>query len=257
MEQQKDTIAQRVKKLEETRFSIVLWLTGFFIFFLMAIVAVFIISTVLQVNSVTEVISSRLMIPVVAKALEVVDGDGFKELLETMDDTSDFYLETQRSLAEIKAESYVTYLYTMAPVNNDWRGLKFMYIVDGSFFLEELEEKRSEFSFLGDQVEVSAYDTAFFETISTKQYHRGRIDHNEYWGSIISVFAPIFDSDNKLVGILGCDIKVDDLIRWVRSLFTWEGTLVLSLALVGLLVYLYLYRKVDGYFKSRIGEISL
>jgi sensor histidine kinase regulating citrate/malate metabolism len=253
MEKREDTLAQRAKKVEEARFSIVLWSTVFLIFFLLSIVGVFIIATILQVNSVTEVISSRLLVPVMTKALEVVDGDEFKKFLGNMDDTSNYYLETQRILAEIKAGSHATYLYTMAPVNGNWRGFDFEYIIDGSFFLEELEEKGDEFSYLGDQVEISSYEAAFFEAIRTKQYHAGSIEQNEYWGSIVSVYAPILDSDNELVGILGCDLKVEDLILWVRSLFRSEGALVLSLAVVGLLLYLYLIRKVNVFFRSHTG----
>jgi hypothetical protein len=244
------SIARQVEKLEATRSSIVFWLTVLFIFFLVSIFGVFIIGSVFQINSITEIICSRLLQPVVEKALELVDGDEFEGLLESMDDNSDYYVETQRELAKIKAESYAHYLYTMAPENGDWNSWDFQYIIDGSFFLEEDAE---DFSALGELEDVSSYDSAFFETIKDKKLSLGTVDLNETWGALISVYAPIINSNGEMVGLLGCDIDTGEIVSWVRSQLSWQIGMVFGLFLIGLAIYIFLVRKVNNSMKVRTG----
>jgi hypothetical protein len=92
-------ITRQVEELDANRFSIVFRVTVLFIFFLVCVFGVFIIGSVFQINSITSIICTRLVQPVAEKAVEAVDGDEFEALLESMDDSSDFYVETQRRLA--------------------------------------------------------------------------------------------------------------------------------------------------------------
>jgi hypothetical protein len=139
----------------------------------------------------------------------------------------------------------------MAPANGDWSGPEFLYIIDGSFFLEENAE---DFFALGDMEDVSTYDSAFFETIRDKKLSLGQVDLNETWGALVSVYMPIINSGGEMVGLLGCDIETGEIVSWVRSQLSWQIVMVFCLVLIGLLMYIFLVKKINKLFKSRTVE---
>jgi hypothetical protein len=242
------SISEQAENVEKNRDFFILWLTAFFSLFIIAVFVVFIVGSVLQVRSATGMITARLSKPVIDKALEVIDGDQFGELLESMDDTSEFFIETQQKLVEINKESQSLFLYTMAPVDGDWTGVDFFYVIDGSFYIEE---DADEISPLGTEEDTSSWDAAFFEAISTQTLQMGQIDQNEEWGAMVSSYAPIFNSQGTMVGILGCDIEAASMITWLRGQVSWQMAVVLGFIALGLGVFILLIRKVTQVFKIR------
>jgi methyl-accepting chemotaxis protein len=212
-------------------------LTLFFIFFFVAIFGVFIITSVLQVNSVTRYICSQLGQPTVEQVQALIDGDAFEALADSLDEEDPYYEEARLQMLEIKERVNCIYLYTMAPKDDTtWR-----FIIDGSTTPEDEEN----FSPLGSEEDISGYESAFFETINRQSIQLGQVDRTEDWGTVISTYGPIFNSAGKMVGLIGCDLEGDSVAAWIRTQVFWQlGVVVLFIA-AALSVYLLLIRKIN------------
>jgi methyl-accepting chemotaxis protein len=216
-------------------------LTLFFIFFFIAVFSVFTITSLLQINTVIRFVCSRIALPALTRTAEIIDGDQFEALSKSLDPRDPFYEETRLKMLEIKERVNCRYLYTMAPVG----GSIFRYIIDGSAPPDDTEN----FSPLGTEEDVSSYDSAFMETVRTKETLVGTIDQNELWGTIVSVYTPILNSSNKLVGIIGCDLEADSITAWIRTQAIWQIAVVAGFILLGVVVYISLLRKLDQVFE--------
>jgi methyl-accepting chemotaxis protein len=222
---------------EEDVSSLKFWITLFFIFFFIAIFGVFIVSSVLQVNTVTRFVCSQLALPTVNRVAEIIDGDAFEALSLSLDGEDPYYETVRSRMLEIKQQVNCLYLYTMAPVTDEM----YRFIIDGSAPPDDEEN----FSPLGAEEDVSEYDRAFLTTMRTKTLQLGEIDQNETWGSLISVYAPILNSKGEAVGIIGCDLAADSIIEWIRTQVAGQIVVVLAVDLLGLFVYLLLQRKIN------------
>jgi methyl-accepting chemotaxis protein len=212
-------------------------LTLFFIFFFVAIFAVFIITSVLQVNSVTRFICSQLGLPIVEQVLSLVDGDRFQALAGSLDEDDPYYEETRVRMLEIKERVNCLYLSTMAPVN----GTTWRFIIDGSAPPEDGER----FSPLGAEEDVSDYEAAFFDTVNTRSVQLGQVDRTENWGTVISTYGPILNSSGELVGLIGCDFEGDSIASWIRTQVFWQLGVVALFVVVALTVYILLLKKIN------------
>jgi methyl-accepting chemotaxis protein len=212
-------------------------LTLFFIFFFVAIFAVFIITSVLQVTSVTQYICSQLGLPTVEQVRTLIDGDAFEALAGSLDEHDPYYEETRIKMLEIKERVNCNYLYTMAPMNETtWR-----FVIDGSASPEDGEN----FSPLGAEEDISGYEAAFFETINTRSVQFGQVDRTEDWGTVISTYGPIFNSSGEMVGLIGCDLAGDRVAAWIRTQVFWQLGVVVLFILAALTVYILLLKKID------------
>jgi methyl-accepting chemotaxis protein len=210
--------------------SLKLRVTFFFVFFFIAIFGIFIITSVLQVNTVTRFVCSRLAMPAVQRVSAIIDGDRFEAFCASPDVRDPFYEEIRLQMLEIKKGINCLYLYTMAPVT----GKVWKYVIDGSAPPDDEEQ----FSPLGTEEDISAYDTAFFKTTLEKRPQLGAIDQNETWGPLISAYAPILNSSGEPVGIIGCDLEAAAIIAWIRTQVMWQLGAVIIFTLAGLIVYL-------------------
>ncbi|MFP3089413.1 hypothetical protein LQZ21_03710 [Treponema sp. TIM-1] len=212
-------------------------ITLFVVFFFIAVFGVFVITSVLQISAVTRFVCSRIGLPMVEKVASIIDGDAFEALSRSLDPGDPYYEKTRLRMLEIKQTVNCRYLYTMAPVNTSI----FRYIIDGSSTPDDGEN----FSPLGAEEDISAYDSAFFVTLRTKKIQLGGIDMNETWGNLISVYAPILNSRGDLVGIIGCDLEADTIIAWIRTQVLWQLGVVFIFALLALTVYFSLVKRLN------------
>ncbi|MDR2630945.1 MAG: hypothetical protein LBC60_08495 [Spirochaetaceae bacterium] len=212
-------------------------ITLFVVFFFIAIFGVFVITSVLQISAVTRFVCSRIGLPMVNKVADLIDGDDFEALSRSLDPEDPYYENTRLKMLEIKQTVNCRYLYTMAPVSTS----VFRFIIDGSSTPDDTEN----FSPLGVEEDVSAYDSAFFLTLRTKEIQLGTIDLNETWGNIISIYAPILNSRGDLVGIIGCDLEADTIIAWIKTQVLWQLGVVLLFAILALTVYFSLVKRIN------------
>jgi methyl-accepting chemotaxis protein len=229
----------RYEEQEKNKSVLKLRITFFFVFFLVAVFAVFIITSVLQVSTVTRYICSQLALPTVQKALEIIDPDSFKKLAETLDGEDPYYEEARKALLELKEESNVLYLYTMAPEDEN----VYRYIIDGSGPPED-----EDFSALGDLEDISEWDGAALATGRTKSTQMGTLDKSDLWDYTISAYEPILTKSGEFVGLIGCDIDASGIVSWIRTQVLWQLGIVVLLTAVGLVVYLTLIHRVNRSF---------
>ena len=229
-----------LEKLEKNSSSLKYRITFFFVFFLLAVFSVFIITSLLQVNTLTRFLGFHYAMPAVNSAMELIDGDSFERIARTMDTSDPYYIETQQKLLEIKKETNVMYLYTKAQVE----GTMFMYVIDGS------DVPGGElFSELGDSEDLAFFDSAAMKAFNTGTTLIGTIDQQEEWGALISVYAPIFNNAGDVVGLLGSDVDATEIVQWIRTQILWQVGIVAIFIAVGLTVYISVIRLVNKNFK--------
>ena len=232
-------------ELEKNKSSLRIRITFFFIFFLMAVFAVFIITSVLQANTLTRFLGFRYAMPAVERAMELIDADAFERLIRTMDPTDPYYVETQQRFLEIKENTNVMYLYIMAQVE----GTMFMYVIDGS------DVPGGElFSALGDLEDLAFFDRAAMRAFTTGTTLIGAIDQQDEWGSLISVYAPIINHAGEVIGLLGSDVDASEIVQWIRTQVIWQLGIVFILIVVGLVVYLGVIKLLNKSFSLITGK---
>ncbi|MDR3167489.1 MAG: hypothetical protein LBT93_06050 [Treponema sp.] len=235
-----DNIENEVEARQQRLSAIKFRITLFVLFFLIAIFGVFVLTSVLQISTVTRFVCSRIGLPMVERVVQLIDGDAFEALSRSLDPQDPYYEEIRKKILELKQTINCRYLYTMAPVSTS----VYRYIIDGSTTPDDTEN----FSPLGTEEDISAYDNAFFVTIRTKEVQLGGIDRNETWGNLISVYAPILNSRGDAVGIIGCDLDADPIIAWIKNQVLWELGIVLLFSLLILIVYLSLIKQINRFF---------
>lgn len=162
------------------------------------------------------IIFTFLLITVNIKAneTELLWGDEFVKILESNEKESHpLYEKLRQKLSDIRVESEATYVYALVPANKDDANSPFMLTVDGS---EEAEEWGITYNY-----EVQ-FSEAWNGKVSTARSAWKDGDSHQW-----SAFAPIYDSNKKIVALLGLDYPVTELIElypeWSRDSETWNG----------------------------------
>ena len=230
-----------LEEREQNKSSLKFRITFFFVFFLVAVFAVFVITSVLQVNTVTKFICSHYATPAIEQAIELIDPGSFERLSQTLDSSDPYYAVTQQKLLEIKKEANCLYLYTMAPKENSL----FYYIIDGSDKIGG-----ESFSALGSVEDISYWDKAALKSFVTGKSQIGTIDQSEEYGATISSYEPLFGKSGEVIGLIACDVDASEIVKWVRTQVVWQLGIVLTILLVGLAVYITLIKLVNKSFSE-------
>ena len=214
---------------------------SFFILFVLALFSVVAITSYQQQQSVVSISVSIAGMPILERAVSYIDGDKYERLVETLDPTDPFYIETQMIFREMKYEMQVRFLYSMA------------ICVDGyNRFIFDGEDPFSKyFSALGTIENIEDYDEAFFLTYETglPQYTRVLGDYTE-WGRLISAYMPILNSNGDVVGIVGVDFDGYEIHQAIRQSL-WQLILMAAgLAIIGILLFFFLMRGLSGQNKD-------
>jgi methyl-accepting chemotaxis protein len=198
--------------------------------FVVAICSVITFLSLRQTITVASKIFTGQGLPIIERAIKIIDGDKFQALSQSLDPNDPYYEETRQKLLEIKESTNCEFLYTMSPVPSKpdiW-----LFIIDGSCSPDDEEI----FSPIGSEEEIVSYDPAFLRTAETGQIQASRLDHQEGWGWMVSVYAPIINSRGNVVGILGCDFEGEELHsiiigQIIRGILLSALFIVLGLAL--------------------------
>ena len=214
---------------------------SFFVLFVLALFSVVAITSFQQQQSVVSISVSIAGMPILERAVSFIDGDKYEQLVETLDPTDPFYIETQMLFRELKYEMQVRFLYSMAICNDG----KHRFIFDG-------EDPFSEhFSPLGEIEDIDDYDDAFLLTYETglPQYTRVLGDYTE-WGRLISAYMPIFNSNGDVVGIVGVDFDGDAIHQAIDESLWQLILMAVGLAIIGILMFFFLMRGLSGQNKD-------
>jgi methyl-accepting chemotaxis protein len=223
---------EKGKNSRSLKFRFILIFTLFVIFAF----SIFTVNAFRQTINVAVTTYASQGLPLIRQAASIIDGDAFQRLTSTLDAEDPYYEETRLKMFEIKQSSQCRFLYTMAEVE----GSTYMYIIDGSTTPDDEEN----FSSLGAEEDVSGYDTAFLKTIETKTEQFSSLTYEELWGWVISVYAPILNSQGDAVGIIGCDFDGEFLYDLIIKQIIRQALISLVLLIVGFLLMFFFLRMI-------------
>ena len=206
---------------------------SFFVLFVLALFSVVTITSVQQLQAVISISVSIAGMPILERAVSYIDGDKYERLVESLDPTDPFYIQTQARFNELKNDMQVQFLYSMAICAD---GLH-RFIFDG-------ENPESEnFSPLGTVEDITDYDSVFLLTYEegTPQYTRIMYDYTD-WGRLVSAYMPIFNSSGDVVGIVGVDFDGDEIYQSITHSFWQLVILAIGLAVAGIFLFFFLMR---------------
>ncbi|MCR5217408.1 methyl-accepting chemotaxis protein [Treponema sp.] len=168
---------------------------------------------------------------IVKKAITKFDGDGFERFVSHIDTTDPFFETTRLALLEIKEASGCDYLYTMAR-----RGSSYFYVIDGSCDPSDTDN----YSDPGSSEDISSWGAAPVDAYDKGGLFTSDIENQDGWGWTISSYYPIRNSMGSVVGILGCDFGVSNLVNdmntHIRQLVLVDIVIVI---IGGLLIWLF------------------
>ena len=180
---------------------------------------------------------SRL-IGIAATAALMVDGDKHDLLQEPSDDGHPAFEELRTALTRVKtANPGITYIYTMRKTRDP---NMFQFVID------EAEEEDSNGNGIIDEDEETAeigepYDVSSYPELRAA-YEGPRADlilQSDQWGTWLSGYAPIYNSKNEAIGILGVDMAAGD-VRAEEGKLVRTAVLILGGAIIGSVIIGYL-----------------
>jgi methyl-accepting chemotaxis protein len=233
----KPSLLKRAEKGRGKPHSLKFQFTLFFILFVIAVYSIVIATSLQQLVGITETIGYELGMPIIEEVNDLIDGDSFEALAESLDPGDPWYEKTRLAMLAVKEKTNCIYLYTMAPVE----GNVFRYIIDGSAPPDDEES----FSPLGTEEDISSYLKPVLRTMETKTYHISNLDFNTQWGWVVSVYAPILNSSGKAAGVIGCDFKAAQIYQRLWSQIIRQLILSAVFIIIGFIAYLYLVNGVN------------
>jgi signal transduction histidine kinase/CheY-like chemotaxis protein len=208
----------------------------YFIFFMIVVIAVICFMYTEQIKYISNLVNSRLCLPIAEQTAALIDTDQYERLCKTLDIKDPFYETTRREMLAIKEQNPVRYLYTMAEKEDG----SWIFVIDGSGPPED-----PYFSPLGTVEDVSGYESTFFECIRTKKTQFNRLFYVEPWGWLISLYMPILNASGDLVGIIGCDYDGENLHNQQRFQIIILITLTVVFSSAAVAVYISLVKDID------------
>lgn len=162
--------------------------------------------------------------PLVERGAAYLKGNmaNFRRVMEDQNQDSLRYKAIHESLLTMKETSSAKYFYTMVPANDK----EYMYVVDGSCDPDDEEN----FSPIGTLETKDNYGEPALLAMSTGTVQASKMEKQEGWGWLITVFAPITDG-SQTIGFIAADYDATPL----RSQIKW---LVIHISVISVLLLL-------------------
>lgn len=176
--------------------------------------------------------------------------DGMKNFRQIMEDQNPDSLRYQRmreELQSMKEASSAKYFYTMVPANDK----EYMYVLDGSCDPSDEEN----FSPLGTLETKDNYGEPALLAMQTGKTQASRMEWQDGWGWLITVFAPIMDG-GQAIGFVAADYDATALrssIKWLIINIVLVSVVLLAAAIVAVNLAL---RVLFGRMKKVTQEIN-
>jgi len=204
-----------------------------FILFTAILFSVIIFNTVQQIQKTASVISSTAGMPMLSRASGFIDGDKYEILAKTLDESDPFFIETQAKFRELKEETQCLYIYTMAR-----SGSVHYFIFDGD------DPKSKTFSPLGAIEDVADFGKELNLTYETKKPQFTHMMVQTKWGRLVTAYAPIFNSNGNVVGILGVDFNGEEVYRTIMLSMRNQIVFAVIFIIVGLFVCFFFFKDI-------------
>lgn len=161
-------------------------------------------------------------------AAGVVDADAHSTI-HAGDEETENYQKVYNSLKLVKDNSSIMYLYTLTVV-----GEQVIYVID-----TDEEEPESYGTVLDDEYDIQVVKDVL-ATGETFVYDEIVTDE---WGSIISAYAPVFDSTGKAVAVVGADYDAADVAQKLNILLIEFILITVACAAIAILIIIVTVRK--------------
>lgn len=156
-------------------------------------------------------------VSVASYGASLIDGDSIRRYADTLK-TDEEYDRTLEKLDDLKNFMDVYYLYVMMPVSNN----TVMYIYDAKLTEEQVEDIGDEASTLGATAE---YDDVDFQSAKlvmktgkpSESFDITQTLQGNKYQWLASSYAPIFDSNHKVVAFVGVDVNMTDMNQYMAS----------------------------------------
>ena len=173
---------------------------------------------------------ARMAQMIAITAANSVNGDEYEILTQTFEPNG-YHVELQTHFDNIKTQTDAMYLYAM---NNDGDG-SIRYIVDAY----KPGDNPDLICALGDKEAQGAFLEEMFTVLATGQSLPTGIDKAGDYGVMVCGYAPIFNSQGKVVGVVGADIELKQLTESMIA-FTVQLLVLMILSTTvnaGLVIY--------------------
>lgn len=157
---------------------------------------------------------SREVIKVATLSALLIDGDSHQQLKTAQDQTSDTYNEIRTIMQTIQKETEIDNIYTLVKSGEN----KTSFVIDAD--TKEPVDLGYEYDYL------PAMEVAFDGTPSAD----ADITTDE-WGTCLSGYAPIKNSEGDVVAIVGVDIDASDIIQ-VKNLLIKNMTISILISMI-------------------------
>lgn len=167
------------------------------------------------------------ILSVARTAAAMTDGDLHETLQEPSDTLSENYLKIRDNYDKIlSANKDIVYIYTNKLVDD-----KIVFVIDSQTKeISKLEENRPED---GPAYIMDEYNDASDMMKEALKTHEARAEDQPYsdkWGTFISGYAPIKNSKDEFVGVVGADMNASEFMARMQSV-TYALYLGIALAL--------------------------
>ena len=186
--------------------------------------------------------------PAIQKAMEIIDGDEFEAFCKNPSEENPFYESTRLALLDLKQTVNCQYLYTMVPV----KGTLFKYIIDGSCDPSDEEH----FSPLGTEEDIEDYGEGPLKAMADGNIHSSGLEHQAEWGYTISSYGGIKNSKGQVIGFIGCDFNVDDILTMLRKRIINIAIVSIIILALGILLIILFTADIFGTMKSISGAME-
>ncbi len=223
---------QKSKTKRSLRRRVIMWLA---VLMLIMAVAVSVISYRALESTYMRLYNQKAQ-EIVRTLADDIDGDRLKKYVDT-GETDEYYENLKTELNKVKADfSGIQYLYLFYPESDH-----FIYIIDS---IKQGDDPDT-ISSLGERFDYGETEYKYL----VPDIKAGRASENLIkgqdvgFGKTISAWAPVFDSDGKVAGMVEADCILSDLNEVVRS-YALRITEVLVICILGvLLLAIFILRK--------------
>jgi methyl-accepting chemotaxis protein len=170
---------------------------------------------------------SRVAVDIAMTGVEQIDVEQYETISPDSGET-EYYHELRSKLNELREDTGLVYLYTMAREKTE-DGYTYFYMVDG---MPEGDEMSSS---LGEE-----QDPADFPNM-VKAFEEGKeqseMSNDEEYGALVTAYVPITSKNGDVIGIMGADFDAAAAYKamYENQLKTWAitaGLFVISLTLL-------------------------
>ncbi|MBR1640483.1 MAG: methyl-accepting chemotaxis protein [Treponema sp.] len=175
---------------------------GIFLILAVTIITIFSVS---GIKSTARYCASLIGEPIVDNVSKHINGNEFEAFVKKMDKSDSYYDELRLWMLDLKKQTGCSYLYTMTRLSNG----KWVYVIDGSCDPSDKEN----FSDLGAEEDLASWGKAPLEAYDKGIRTVSDIEFQDGWGYQISTYQGIRNSSGRIVGLIGCDVKVDSLVE--------------------------------------------